>query len=276
MNIHFEWPTSGRPVELLGDLTENNYTALDVTSGNTEVNCSNPGHDVVAFYWHMARPVLLNLCTSHVCLLDEVEVAYGSVCPLSHGNRIQAGNVRLVVNGESTSEEEFRQLIYSTERIGGNTIPDIEDVLPHRGSSINDLRYFNDVVLVQNDSNDVLKTLEVEYRRFLLWQERDGQYYGGMEPEVNHIITTDNHFDSLRRQIKEKTLTECIVGSEGFMDKVWSEFGDGEHHGELFSEEVKIDLLKSLSPERHIVKSKYKVPELVFQDFYKTGLDSYY
>ncbi len=280
MNIHFEWPASRQPVTLARDLTADNAAALDVINGAFGPYDSALKHDAVAFYWHGARPVMRNLCASHVCRLQGVELQYGSVHPIRHENTIQAGHFKLLLNSSGAgeiAEQAFYRLIYPEglwEK--ANKLPEVEDILPNGGNYINDLRYFNEVVLAPNKSDDVLKTLEVEYKHFLIWQELDGGYYQGTGLQEHHILKKDRRFDLIREQIKEKTLSECIVDRTFLMEKVWAELESAELPDDLFVEEEKTDILKALSPEHIVAKGKYKVPELVFQDFYKVGLDSYY
>ncbi|MGN7973794.1 TagK domain-containing protein [Serratia sp. 22264] len=279
MNIHFEWPPSRQPIALLGNLTADNAAVLDVSSGVFGPHGNGAEQDTVAFYWHMARPVILNLCADLVCRLDGVELQYGSVHPLRDKSKIQVGHFKLVMTGgtDEVDEQGFYQLIYPNGSWqAANKVPEVEEILPNGGNYINDLRYFNEVILAQDKGEDVLKALEVEYKRFLIWWEQDGGYYGGGNELVNHIIKTDHRFDIIREKIKEKTLTECIVARDFLMEKVWSELDTGDHFDDIFSEEEKVDLLKSLSPEHITAKGKYTVPELVFQDFYKVGLDSHY
>jgi hypothetical protein len=280
VNIQFEWPASRLPVALDRHLTAENAAVFDVAGGGFGSLPAPQGQDTVAFYWHLARPVLLNLCASCVCRLDGRELQYGSIQPLRDKSKIQAGHFKLVMAASGDSEADgqtLQRLIYPD---GGwraaNKMPEVEEILPNGGNFINDLRYFNDVVLAQDKGDDVLKTLEVEYKRFLIWQELDGGYYDGVAGQASHIIKTDSRFDRVREQIKEKTLTECIVAREFLMEKVWPELEAGDPTDDIFSEEEKTDLLTALSPEHIVAKSKYKVPELVFQDFYKVGLDTHY
>lgn len=223
---------------------------------------------------------MLNLCQSHVCLLEGSEVEYGRCQPLSNKNQLQVGHFKLsFISNDSNDvdEQTFYRLIYpGVAWQSADKVPEVEEILPNGGHYINDLRYFNDVILAQDNGSDVLKTLEVEYKRFLIWREQDGGYSGGMAHNANYIIKTDRRFDDVREQIKGKTLTECIVANDFLMEKVWPELERGEMAEEIFSEEEKTDLLLALSPEHIAAKGKTTVPELVFQDFYKVGLDSYY
>lgn len=280
MNIQFEWPAMRESMSISRNLTADNAVTFDAVNGDFDAHNSHLGYDAVIFYWHMARPVMLSLCASHVCCLDGIEVSYGSIHPLREASKIQVGHFELVMTrggNDEIDDHSFFRLIYPNGVWKmSNKIPDVENILPNGGNYINDLRYFNDVILAQDKSDDILKMLEVEYKRFLIWQEQDGGYFAGTSHQTNHILKTDYRFEKIREQIKDKTLTECVVARDFLMEKVWPELEQGEQWDELFGEEEKSDLLRSLSPEHIVAKGKYQVPELVFQDFYKVGLDSYY
>jgi len=280
VKIHFEWPASRPGIVLDESLTEDNALALNVNNGVFGPHTPQEARDVIVFYRHMNRAVLLNLCAERLCCLDGVEIAYGRTHPLHHGNEIQAGHFKLsvVVNGDKAADEQsFYRLIYpdkSWER--ADKVPEVEEILPNGGNIINDLRYFNDVVLAQDRGNDVLKTLEVEYKRFLIWREQEGASYTALNHQDNHILKTDLRFDAIREQIKGKTLTECIIDKPFLMEKVWPELNVDRLPDDIFVDDEKHDILEALSPEHFVSKGKNKLPELVFQDFYKVGLDSHY
>lgn len=280
MIIQFEWPASRKPVSISRNLTADNAVAFDAVNGDFDAHNSHLGHDAVVFFWHMARPVMQSLCTSHVCSLDGIEVSYGSVHPLREANKIQVGHFKLVMAGgvnDELDEQSFFRLIYPNGVWqASDKIPDVENILPNGGNYINDLRYFNDVILAQDRGDDILKTLEVEYKRFLIWQEQDNGYFGGTAHQAHHILKTDSRFEQIREQIKDKTLTECVIAKDFLMEKIWPELEQGAQWDELFGEEEKSDLLRALSPEHIVAKGKNQVPELVFKDFCKVGLDSYY
>ncbi len=280
MNIRFEWPRVRPGVRLeQGQLPESGVAftlpdgAFGPCSGNEEQEC-------IVFYWHLTRPVVRNQCHNHVCLLDGVETDAGSVHPLRNDTRIQAGNFNLIIDVDRECKEDeqtFYRIIYSSgEWDQVNKVPEVEDILPNGGDYTHDLRYFNDVVLALDKGDDVLKTLEVEYKRFLIWQEQEGAYHDAVNYQGDFILKTDNRFDNTREQIKDKTLTECIVGRSFLMEKVWPEMNIDNQVSDIFADDDRVDVLKSLSPEHISAKSKYKVPELVFQDFYKIGLDSHF
>ncbi|MDS1916351.1 TagK domain-containing protein [Enterobacter asburiae] len=280
MNIHFEWPASRPPVALPRNLTAETAAVFDVASGSFGIHSAHAGQDAVIFYWHQARPVMLSLCLHHVCLLNGSQVAYGYSQPLNDKSQLQIGHFKLsFISNDNTDvdDQTFYQLIYpGIAWQYADKVLEVEDILPNCGHYINNLRYLNDVILAQDRGDDVLKTLEVEYKRFLIWHEQDGGYSGGIDQHADYIIKTDLQFDDVKEKIKGKTLTECIVDKDFLMEKVWPELECGDTADDIFSDEEKTDLLLALSPEHIAVKGKNTVPELVFQDFYKPGLDSYY
>ncbi|QGG11050.1 TagK domain-containing protein [Enterobacter cancerogenus] len=280
MKFRFQWPTSRQPVSLQEGITADRAIALEVSSGVFGPHSQVPeGQDAVAFYWHLTRPVMRNFCVNAICLLDGVELCYGESQPLRVGSHLQAGHFRLEMSTDDDDALAHQELL---PFIGADNtwqatdkIPEVEEILPNGGSYINDLHYFNNVI-AQRNSDDVLKMLEIEYKRFLIWQEQGRQYFDNVSNEAAYLIKTDNQFDRVKECLKEKTLTECIVDRTFLMEKVWPDFESSGIAEDIFAEEEKIDLLKSLSPDPIVAKGMNQVPELVFRDFHKIGLDSHY
>ena len=280
MKFRFEWPVSRQPVTLQEGITAEWAIALAVSRGVLGPHSQLPeGQDAVAFYWHLTRPVMRNFCVSAICLLDGVELCYGESQPLRVGSHLQIGHFKLEVTTEEADALTHQGVLpfigAESARQAADNIPEVEEILPNGGSYINDLHYFNNVIAHRN-SHDVLKVLEIEYKRFLIWQEQGRHYYDNVSNEAAYLIKTDNQFDRVKESLKEKTLTECIVDRPFLMEKVWPDFENSGVLDDIFVEEEKVDLLKSLSPEHIVAKGTYQVPELVFRDFHKIGLDSHY
>jgi len=278
--IQFEWPVSRQPLKISKKRTIDNALTLDIVSGAIDAHDAHLGHDSIVFYWHMSRLVIVNLCVSAICLMDGAEVAYGHACSLQEATSLQAGHFKLLVTNKDEGGEatpSLNQLLcLNGDSQTSSRLLNVEEILSKGGNYINDLRYFNDVIMAQEQGDDVLKTLELEYKRFLIWQELDDGGYSESTHHGNRILKTDHRFDSGRELFKDKSLTECIIATEFLMEKVWADLERSEEWYELFMEEEKVDLLHALSPEHIVAKNKDKVPELVFQDFYKVGLDSFY
>lgn len=280
MDIFFEWPASRQPLKLDRRLTAENAIFFNVNRGEVETLVNPTSDDAIVFYWEMGRPVIRNQCTHCICILDDVEVKYGSVNALHPESKIQAGHFRLAAarsNADSVDEETFYQLIYPESRwFAADKVPEVEDILPNGGNYINDRRYFDETILTQHKGGDVLKMLEVEYKRFLVLQEQGRDYFSEMSHQGNAIIRSDDRFEKIREQTKDKTLTECIIDRTYLMEKIWPELEAGEQADELLAVDEKTDLLRLLSPEHIVTKSKINIPELVSQDLRKVGLDTYY
>lgn len=269
MYIQFVWPASQQPFRLARDLTIDNAAVFDATGGVFNQHNAHLGQDAVAFYWHMARLVMVNLSAHALCRLDGVEVPYGSVQPLREGNSIQIGHFKLGIIRSSPGEENESSLYVTPP-------PEVEEILPNKGRAINDLRYFNEVILAQDNGEDILKTLELEYKRFLIWQEQNSNPLNEFTRQQNYILKSDSRFEQDREQIKDKTLTECILDRVYLMEELWPELEREPQWSELFAEDERKDLLRILSSNKHATQNKKILPELIFQDYYKIGLDSHY
>lgn len=272
VNVHFEWPASRQPLEIARRLTAEAPLRLYVDR--------EPGGDYVAFFREGERPVMLNRCVYSTCRQGEAELAFDSITPLYPKSRIQVGHFRLAFtagDSESAGLPPLASLVAPASRwLGAEKLPEVEEILPNGGSYINDQRYFNDIVLARDNGGDVLKMLEVEYKRFLIWQEQGVGDFNPGPATAEPIIRTDDRFERVREQTKDKTLTECIIDSAFLMEKLWPELEAGELSDDLFAVDEKSDLLRLLSPDHAVAKRKFNVPELVFRDLRKTGLDTYY
>ncbi|CNH98968.1 Uncharacterised protein [Yersinia pekkanenii] len=153
-------------------------------------------------------------------------------------------------------------------------LPEIEDILLHGGHYIS---YFDDISEVHaydQQEPDILKRLELEYKRFLMWGEQGREFSEKDQQQATKLPANDGFLENIRECVKDKTLTECILDSGGLIDRVTKELSvidylETSHH------EEKVDLLKVLAPEHIITKEKNSVPALVFQELHKLGLDSH-
>lgn len=157
-----------------------------------------------------------------------------------------------------------------------DNLPELEDILPNGGHDFNDLRYVSDVILANDPGVDILKSLAIEYKRFMLWNERDEKCHNGFSQQHPHTFRKDNHFDSINEDLKDKTLTECLLDQPFLMEKIWPELNCDAVDDNIFSTEEKIDILSSLLPDDIIRKSHQRVSEMILRDLYKVGLDSNY
>lgn len=265
--LHFTWPADALPLTLNRRLTERAPLLLDPNRAGKAVAAAPPPEDTVAFYWQSGRAVMKNLCVYYRCSLNGSELAYGSVSALHPGSSIQIGHCRLLL-AQPVSEVD--------DASDYDQLPEVEQILPNGGSYLNDRRYFNDVILACDSGGDVLKSLEVEYKRFLIWQEQGGADFSAFQAPGETRVKTDDRFEQVREQTRYKTLTECIIDRAYLMEKVWPELEGGDAPEALFIADEPRDLLRLLSPEQTVAKRTFSVPELVFQDLRRPGLDSWY
>lgn len=88
------------------------------------------------------------------------------------------------------------------------------------------------------------------------------------------LFVNDGFLENIRECVKDKMLMECILDFGGFIEKVIKELSVIDYL-DIFYNDEKVDLLKLLVLEYFILKEKNSVFVLVFQEFYKLGLDSY-
>lgn len=278
MRLLLTWPDTRAGIGLNDTLTPDNAVSFDVVRGAFGPHKPAQDGNAVIFYWKTSGPVLMNQCRDHVFLLNGDSLEYGETHPVRIGQKLQCGHFKIsvVVNHDKPVSDLWLPGGMNPGDTIADGIPDVEDILPNGGHYLADLRYFNDVTAVQENSDDVLKTLELEYKRFLIWHEQGRGFSQSLYEQENRISAGDERFDHDRERSKSKTLTECIIDTPYLMEKVWDELDMDNSTSEILFDPEKVDILKSLAPEDVAAKDKKGVPALVFQDFYKVGLDSHY
>ncbi len=275
MQLLMTWPATGTAFTLSEAHSVDRPACFNVLSGT--FGDAQPV-DAVWFYVTAGGPVIFNRCQTFVCRVDSAEVAEGQRHPLRKGSIIQLGHFTF----EVTDSPEQQTLLHSilnlqtADEKAGCIVPEVEDILPSGGHYTGDLHYFNEGVGSDEVEADVLKSLEVEYKKFLIWGEQSRNFFDDNAVLNNKLSGSDAYFDAVREEMKAKTLTECIIEAPSLIDRVWDELKIGESYDELLCEEEKPDILKALAPENIASREEQPVPELVFQDLYKIGLDSLY
>ncbi|WP_034934547.1 TagK domain-containing protein [Erwinia mallotivora] len=280
MQLLMTWPDNQRIFLLSASCTFENAACFNVQNGTFSLSGQEEQDDAIYFYSSTGGAVILNNCEKYICRVDDVEIRHGQTCILRFGAFIQLGNFTFEVGNDESSDHEdmLHNLlnVHYEEEKDHLIIPEVEDILPNGGHYTGDLRYFSDAMESAETETDVLKKLELEYKKFLIWGEQNRKFFDD-SPEINNKLSgDDDYFDAIRDEMKTKTLTECIVPAPSLFEKVWKEMNITESYDELLGEEEKTDILKSLAPENISSKEKKHVPELVFHDLYKTGLDSLY
>ncbi|MTD28156.1 TagK domain-containing protein [Erwinia sorbitola] len=234
--------------------------------------------NVVFFYRTLAGAVAFNTCDEYVCIIDGIPVEKGEARTLNLDSTIQMGhyNIQVIISENAVSLEDIFYALHDSGADKSNIIiPEIEDILPSGAHYVGDLNYFDEMVSEKQDVIDVMKPLEAEYKKFLIWGHINNNLY---DKEVHHYhhINDDGFFDAARSEMKSKTITECILDTPSLIDKVWDQLEVVNLQDEVLFEEEKHEILMLLAPEKFTAKEKKMIPELAFQDLYKIGLDSHY
>lgn len=269
------WPVTGSAFTLNEAHSVDHPACFNLLSGR--FGDTQPT-DTVWFYLTAGGPVMFNTCQAFVCVVDDVEVAEGERQTLRQGSVIQLGHFTFDVIASAEQDSLLHSILdlQNEEEKASYRVPEVEAILPNGGHYTGDLRYFNDLGKADVAEPDMLKKLEAEYKKFLIWGEQNRHFFeenGG----VNHKLSgSDAYFDAVREEMKARTLTECIIEAPSLIDKVWEELNVEESDNEILCDEEKPDILKALAPDNIASREKQPVPELVFQDLYKSGLDSLY
>lgn len=275
MQLFMTWPATGSVLTLNEAYSVTHPACFNILSGR--FGDAHPA-DAVWFYLTAGGPVIFNTCQAFVCLVDDVEVAEGQRQPLRQGSLIQLGHFtfEIIASVEQSTLLHTILDLQTDEEKASYIVPEVEAILPNGGHYTGDLHHFNDVVGADEAEPDVLKKLEVEYKKFLIWGEQNRKFFDENEGVNNKLSGSDAYFEAVREEMKARTLTECIIEAPSLIDKVWEELKIEASYDELLCEEEKPDLLKALAPDNIASREKQPVPELVFQDLYKIGLDSLY
>lgn len=278
MQLLMTWPATGSAFTLNEAHSVDHPACFNMLSGR--FGDAEPV-DAVWFYLTAGGAVIFNTCQTFICLVDGVEVAEGQRQLLRQGSLIQLGHFtfEVIASAEQAVQESLLHSILdlqTDEEKASYIVPEVEAILPNGGHYTGDFRYFNDVVEADEAETDVLKKLEVEYKKFLIWGEQNRKFFDDNNGVNNKLSGSDAYFEAIREEMKARTLTECIIEAPSLIDKVWEELKIAESYDELLCEEEKPDILKALAPDNIASHEKQSVPELVFQDLYKIGLDSLY
>lgn len=265
------WPDNQPAFSLEERYGKENAVCFDPQSGKFSETGSS---EVAWFYTTAGGPMIFNTCTDLLCLVDDRVVAEGERCLLRLNSAIQLGHYAFKISADNEAPPHYLLFEADTGREKADLIvPEVEDILPNGGHYTGDYRYPNDAAA--ETATDILKMLEAEYKKFLIWGEQN-RHFATEQPTLTRLPDCDDYFEAVREEMKAKTLTECLIQTPSLIDKVWQELQvEGGEEALIFAEE-KTDILKLLAPENVASKEKPPVPELVFQDLCKPGLDSPY
>lgn len=280
MQLIMTWPIADKPVQLTGSLTREQAIFFCAERGVFGVSSVGEVNNVAYFYQSPTGPVIFNANEIFTCLIDDEPIEFGQTKVLRYGATLQAGHFKfktfaaeghLAENGTDNSWLDLSSLNDNAE-----IIPQLEEILPDAGHYTGDLRYFNEITAASDAQGDILKKLEIEYKKFIVWGDQGHDYFSMKAASPVKISPQEDFFYENNRLMKSKTVTECIIQAPSLIEKVWQDLEGIPPLDNLEGEEEKQDILKSLAPENLISRVKTNVPELMFQEMYKSGLDSVY
>ncbi|EOR68430.1 TagK domain-containing protein [Yersinia enterocolitica] len=279
MLLVLTWPRMSQQFQLNEAITEQNAVCFSMEKGEFTPHSMGDRKNEIRFYRRASESMIVNQSSDFICIINGKELSPGEHHPVSFGAEIKFGHFVITAKKASgqAAGKSFTDNLLMLEHpsiCDTTDLPEIEDILSHGGHYIS---YFDDVNEVQTHGQlgpDILKNLELEYKRFLMWGEQGREFSEKDKRQVTKLSANDSFLENIRECVKDKTLTECILDSGGLIEKVTKELSvidylDTSHHDE------KVDLLKLLAPEHLTSKEKNSVPALVFQELYKLGLDSH-
>ncbi|CQD42832.1 TagK domain-containing protein [Yersinia mollaretii] len=279
MLLVLTWPRMSQQFQLNDSVTERNAICFSMEKGEFSPHSVGDRQNEVWFYWHKLGPMMINHCDDFICMINGKELSPGEHHPLSFGAEIKCGHFVITAKKASgqAAGKSFTDNLLMLEQppvYDATDLPEIEDILSHGGYYISYFDDVNEVQAYQHQGQDVLKGLELEYKRFLMWGEQGREFSEKNKQQATKLSANDGFLENIRECVKDKTLTECILDSGGLIEKVTKELSVIDYLETACNEE-KVDLLKVLAPDHIITKEKNRVPELVFQELYKLGLDSH-
>ncbi|OON40178.1 hypothetical protein BTJ39_09790 [Izhakiella australiensis] len=245
-----------------GNNKEGNALYFILSKAGASLNTPTPGEDFLCFYWTDTALMMKNHCHEHVCLINGHIQRPDNVITLQSGVMVQAGTFRLSV----TMPDEDKPIL-SPDIIGDHKdLPELDEFLSHGGHYIP----WDESAAHQDD---VLKKLAYEYKYFLLWGRNSQEDYENEEKDENYLPERDEFLDSVTDSVKDKTITECIFDNEHLINRVIDEIMSINQPEE--PEEQPPDLLTALAPDNMSRIEKHSMPELLYRELYKLGLDSH-
>ncbi|EPT8872525.1 TagK domain-containing protein [Cronobacter dublinensis] len=264
MRIRFTWPENGAEIAL----NEHHDEAwLDLDCGELRRSGDADMANGLCFSLRGAQPVMTLFGTDYVCLAGGESLAPGQAYPLRYGLALQAGRFALQV-----AMAKGADAAWLTNDTSDWAVREV-DALLARSAGYVDWRHFNGDRAATPADDDILKSLEKEYKRFLAWGEQSREAARPPVAQRTRLKYAPSDFTQLREQTKDKTLTECILGSSALIAQACEALSGLEADPGLF-DEPRYDVMKIVAPEYHAVKEHARLPALTVREFHQPDLDS--
>lgn len=279
MLLVLTWPRMSQQLQLDESVTHDKPVCFNIENGEFTPHSMGDGHDEVQFYWDVSQPMMVNHSHDMLCTINGTQLAPGEHHPLTLEAEIKFGYF-VITTKQASQDANSNQfidnltLLEQPSAFDAPEVPAIEDILTHGGYYVSYLDDLHADHVYGPQGPDILKSLELEYKRFLMWGEQGKPFSGSTAPQKSPLLANDGFLENVRDNVKNKTVTECILDSTGLIDKVTRQLNviDGVEES---AHEERQDILKALAPEHILTKEQNSVPALVFQELYKLGLNSH-
>ena len=149
---------------------------------------------------------------------------------------------------------------------GNETLPELDDLL------------HNSIVHVterpEEESRDILKALEKEYRQALIWGIQKSQSRNPVAIKAQRFTENSFDFDRLKAQVESATVTHCIFDTPALIEKVFSEMEIKEEDVLRPDQQDRKDVLTLVAHEERGHDTRKRLPDLLVQEIYQAGLDT--
>ncbi|ELY7393118.1 TagK domain-containing protein [Cronobacter universalis] len=258
MRIRLSWPENDAGITLN---EQHNEAWLDIDRGAFSLTHTGRMRNSLGFSLRGAQPYMTLSGTDYVCLAGGDSLAPGQSYPLRYGLAIQAGRYALQV----TMAKETNAM-WLTDDADGWAAREVDAMLARS------VRYVDWARPEETEADDdILKTLESEYKRFLAWGEQRRDTTPSPAPARLKYAAAD--FALLREQVQDKTLTECILGSLQLIARALEALSGLEPEPDAF-DAPRYDILNLVAPDAQRIKAHTRLPALTVREFHQPDLDS--
>lgn len=279
MQLQFSLMGTGHRFTLDETMIESSACYFHLSSGRFSLQAPEVGCDALCFSWRYPGLVVVNQLREQACTVDGKLLSPGEHYEMVNDcSRVQVGPHQLKVVllstnavGDLSSAQLPAAVTWPDEKNCGD-LPEIDTLLPHAGYYSS---YLKDAVSLQTDDDevDVLKALQYEYKRYLIWGDQgDTRYSDSGDPFALRLPAQNAYFERVVEEVKEKTITECILDNGRLIEEVLAELM--ELNEIEIREEDQVDLLVALAPDNISKRKQHTISRLAFQDLYRLGLES--
>jgi hypothetical protein len=209
---------------------------------------------------------LINAQQALPCYVNGQRLAYGEECPLQIQSTVQLARFGIVVENEE-SESDLMQLLGPVVGSGNDApLPELVDLLH------NSLTHVTDEP--ENQTQDVLKALEKEFRRALIWGTQTAAIRENVLRHQSRFTEHAFDFEQVQARVKSATVTQCIFETPALIHKVFTELKIKESDTLRAEEAEKKDILQLLAPEEVRYDHPKRIPALLVKEIYRADLDT--